>query len=53
MKLVFGICEAPTGVTVYNPITHKYMAVAPAFSFFKVSVSHKIVNVSVSHKIVQ
>ena len=46
-----GICLAPTGSAVCNPIIHKYLAFAPAFKFLKVSVGHKIENVSVSHKI--
>ena len=48
---VLGICLAPTGSAVRNLIIHKYLAVAPAFQFLKVSVGHKIENVSVSHKI--
>ena len=41
-----------TGSTVHNSIIHKFVAVAPAFEFLKVSVGHKIENVSVGHKIV-
>ena len=36
---------------VRNLIIHKYLAVAPAFQFLKVSVGHKIENMSVSQKI--
>ena len=35
LKLVLFICLAPTGSTVYNQITHKYLAVAPAIPFSK------------------
>ena len=46
-----GICLALTGSAVGILIIHKYLAIAPAFQFLKVSVGQKIENVSVSHKI--